>query len=115
MNEGTPGIRILCPTRWTVEADTMKSIIAMYGVLQECWTEALAVTNHTETKVRVICVQFKMLQFDFWFRINPSSRVFRHCDDLLMSPQKAIRTIKTPAKPISKTSAKTLPKYVNFC
>ena len=32
---GTPGVRVLCPTRWTVRADSMLSIIQNYTVLNE--------------------------------------------------------------------------------
>ena len=34
---GTPGIRVLCPTRWTVRADSMKSIIQNYDILNDVW------------------------------------------------------------------------------
>ena len=32
---GTPGVRVLCPTRWTVRADSVLSIIQNYTVLNE--------------------------------------------------------------------------------
>ena len=35
----SPGIRILCPTRWTVRADSLASILSNYVVLQELWDE----------------------------------------------------------------------------
>ena len=31
----TPGIRILCPTRWTVHAESIHSILTNYGALQK--------------------------------------------------------------------------------
>ena len=33
MEPGSPGIRTLCPTRWTVRADAMESIIKNYQIL----------------------------------------------------------------------------------
>ena len=33
----TPGIRVLCPTRWTVRANSLGSILSNYTVLQELW------------------------------------------------------------------------------
>ena len=66
LNEGSPSIRILCPTRWsTVKADTMKSVVHNYEALQECWNQAMSVTNDTEMKARIIGVQTKMTIFDF--------------------------------------------------
>ena len=37
----SPGVRVLCPTRWTVRADSMESIVRNYSVLQELWDEAV--------------------------------------------------------------------------
>ena len=30
-------VRVLCPTRWTVRADSLASIIGNYGALQQTW------------------------------------------------------------------------------
>jgi len=35
----SPGIRVLCPTRWTVRADSLASITKNYTVLQSTWEE----------------------------------------------------------------------------
>ena len=35
MPPDTPGIRTLCPTRWTVRAEALKSVIENYEVLNE--------------------------------------------------------------------------------
>ena len=40
----TPGIRVLCPIRWTVHAESINSIIANYETLEKTWEEALQVT-----------------------------------------------------------------------
>lgn len=37
---GTTGVRVLCPTRWTVPAGSMLSIIQNYTVLNEPWGKA---------------------------------------------------------------------------
>ena len=47
------GIRVLCPTRWTVRADTLSSIISNYEALQNTWEKALAITKDTEAKARI--------------------------------------------------------------
>ena len=35
MASDAPGIRVLCPTRWTDKADALQSILSNYQVLQE--------------------------------------------------------------------------------
>jgi len=37
MNPETPGFRVLCPTRWTVRADCLKSVLNNYSVIQTLW------------------------------------------------------------------------------
>ena len=32
-SQATPGVRVLCPTRWTVKADSLQSIIDNYEAL----------------------------------------------------------------------------------
>ena len=56
----TPGIRVLCPTRWTVGAESLNSIIANYEVLERIWDEALQITQDTETKARIRGVAAQM-------------------------------------------------------
>ena len=56
----TPGIRVLCPTRWTVRAESLNSIIANYEVLERTWDEALQITQDTETKARIRGVAAQM-------------------------------------------------------
>ena len=50
-----PGIRVLCPTRWTVQADSisMKSIICNYEVLDELWEKACNIVRDTETIAQI--------------------------------------------------------------
>ena len=44
----TPGFRTLCPTRWTVWAVSLQSVIDNFAVLQELWDEALDVSTDSE-------------------------------------------------------------------
>ena len=39
----SPGVRVLCPTRWTVHADSLSSIMCNYASLQHTWEEAIEV------------------------------------------------------------------------
>ena len=50
----SPGIRVLCPTRWTVRAEALKSIHDKFNVLLELWFEASACdASHQMQRVRV--------------------------------------------------------------
>jgi len=46
----TQGIRVLCPTRWTVKVNLLTSILNNYETLQDTWEEALTVTQDAEVK-----------------------------------------------------------------
>ena len=46
-------IRRLCPTRWTVRADSMQSIINNYEELTQLWEWSLEEYTDTETKAHV--------------------------------------------------------------
>ena len=61
------GMRLLCPTRWTVRADSLASIITNYEVLLLTWEEAADVVKDTETKARINGVSAQMKTFDFLF------------------------------------------------
>jgi len=60
----TPGIRVLCPTRWTVCADALTSILE---VLQTTWEQAIEVSTDTEIKARILGDSMQMSKFDFFF------------------------------------------------
>ena len=66
MEPGSLGIRSLCPTRWTVCADAMQSIIKNYQVLQELWEQAADVARDTETIARIQGVASQMKTFEYF-------------------------------------------------
>ena len=80
--ESTAGIRILCPTRWTVHAESIKSIIENYKTLESTWEEAITASNDTETKARIQGVAAQMRNFTFFFGLLLGELVLRHTDNL---------------------------------
>ena len=50
MLNDSPGIRVLCPTGWTVRALALHSILAHCEVLQILWDASLEVVKDTETR-----------------------------------------------------------------
>ena len=41
MAPDTPGVRVLCPTRWTIRAEALQRMLNNYEVLQDLWIESL--------------------------------------------------------------------------
>lgn len=82
------GLRVLCPTRWTVRADSLASIMSNYAFLQETWIEAKMIARDTETKARINGVQAQMKEFNFIFGIALGEVVLRHTDMLNQTLQK---------------------------
>ena len=67
VSPGTVGFRTLCPTRWTVRAASLQSVIDNYEVLQEFWNEARDITSDSDNRARITGVKAQMEMFDFLF------------------------------------------------
>ena len=83
-----PGMRVLCPTRWTVRADSLKSVLDNYVVLQELWEEAEKTTKDSDITARVIGVASQMRNFEFFFGIYLGEMILRYSDNLSRTLQK---------------------------
>ncbi len=84
-------IRLLCPTRWTVRADSLLSIINNYGVLLSTWDEAYEAVKDTESKARIQGVCSQMESFNFLFGTVLGEMLLRHTDNLSKSLQNRTR------------------------
>lgn len=78
----SPGIRVLCLTRWTVRAEALASIISNFACLQGTWEEAVEVVRDTETKARIRGVSAVMNTFDFLFGCMLGEMILKHSDNL---------------------------------
>ena len=78
----TGSIRGLCPTRWTVRAESMQSIIDNYQQLKALWEWSLEEYKESEPKIRIEGVRARMKKFDFFFGLTLDSRILRHADSL---------------------------------
>ena len=85
----TPGVRILCPTRWTVKADTLQSVLDNYTVLLETWQESLTVVKDSEMRARIQGVSAQMNTFSFLFGAMLGQLLLRHSDNLSRTLQHA--------------------------
>ena len=102
----TPGFRVLCPTRWTVRANSLQSVLDNYSVLQELWEEAKDKASDPSMKARIIGVQAQFRKFQYFFGVLLGELLLKHSDNLsktLQSPklsasegqQIAAMTVKT--------------------
>ena len=82
MAEKSPGIRVLCPTRWTVRADSLASVITNYETLQSTWEEGLTITQDTEAKARIRGISVQMRIFDFIYGCILGELILQHTDNL---------------------------------
>jgi len=87
LSPDTPGFRVLCPTRWTVRAASLQSVIDNYNVLLGVWEESKESSLDSEMKFRIIGVESQMLKFDFLFGVFLGALILRHGDNLSKSLQ----------------------------
>ena len=77
-----PGIRVLCPTRWTVRAESLSSIMSNFEVLRSTWEEAVDAVQDTETKSRIRGVASQMETFEYFFGNLLGTLILKHADNL---------------------------------
>ena len=77
----TPGFRVLCPTRWTVRAASLQSVLDNCKPLQELWEESLDTKLDPEIKSR-IGVKYQMETFNYLFGVSLGALIFGHSDNL---------------------------------
>lgn len=78
----TSGIRVLCPTRWTVRANSLDSVLSNYESLLQTWEEAVTIVRDTETKARIQGVEAQMKTFEYVFGCMLGELILRHSDNL---------------------------------
>ena len=70
--------RVLCTTRWTVWAKSLRSVLNNYSILQQLW---VCVVDCPDIRARVISVKALMESFDYFFGISTGELVLGHCDN----------------------------------
>ena len=87
-DDSNVGINTFCPTRWTVKAAALNSIIVNYKHLIETFEESKSDTDDTELKARLNGVIAMMQKFDYYFGIELGLKILRHTDNLSKALQK---------------------------
>ena len=103
----TPGIRLLCPTRWTVRGDSLGSVISNYAILQDTFEQSKNEVTDTELKSRIIGVSAQMTSFEYLFGTLLGECILRNIDNLsktLQNPEMSA----AEAQDIVKLTASTL-------
>ena len=72
----------MCPTRWTVRADSIKSILDNYSYLLELWDEAYEETKETEARACIKGGVAQMTTFELYFGASLAHLLLRHSDNL---------------------------------
>ena len=88
LQPGTPGVRVLCPTRWTVRADALRSVLDNYAVLQELWQLSYDESKDTEIRARIQGVAAQMDTFKYYYAATLAEMVLRHTDNLSKTLQR---------------------------
>ena len=112
----TPGFRVLCPTRWTVRANSLKSVTDNYAVLQTLWETAKDETSDTSIKARIIGVEAQFKTYAFFFGVHLGYLILKHTDSLsqaLQSPKLSASEGQHIAS-MTVTTLETLRNETNF-
>ena len=84
----TPGFRTLYPTRWTVKANSLKSVLDNFKPLTQLWEDSLETNLNSEIKSRIIGVKTHVRAFDYFFGLHlVGFMVMNHTDNLSRSLQ----------------------------
>ena len=78
----SPGFRVLCPTRWTVRAASLKFVLDNYLALQQLWDISKDTASDPTVKARIIGVEAQFRTFSFFFGLHLGELVLRHTDSL---------------------------------
>ena len=82
LQPGTPGVRVLCPTCWTVRADALRSVLDNYTVLQELWQLSYDECRDTKIRARIQGVAAQMDTFQYYYATTLAEMVLCHTDNL---------------------------------
>ena len=77
-----PSFHTLCPTRWTVRAASMESVVENYTVFQASWEEDKDAVRDSETCARIGGIEAAMTTFSFFFGLILGERILEHSDNL---------------------------------
>ena len=79
----TPGVKPLCPTRWTVRAESLRSVLWNYNVIQSVLEDIVEeYRGNSEATAAARGVQAVMERFSFLFGVTLAEKVLSLTDSL---------------------------------
>ena len=105
----TPGFGTLRPTRWTMRAASLQSVVENWVALQELWDDVLETKLHAETKGRVFGAKYQMETFEYFYCVSLGALVLKHSDNLSKTLQHTYISV-SEGKEIAELTVKTLQK-----
>ena len=87
MGTNAPGLKVSCPTRWTVKEECFERILENYDPLVKLWVDCLAERLDTEIRARIIGTQVQMKDFEYYFALNLGARLFAISNNLSKTRQ----------------------------
>ena len=93
MSPGSPSLKPLCPTRWTVRTRAIEAVIANYGVLTEALTE-IHDNGRDEYALKAGGYLTAMERFSTYFGLKLSHLVFSATEQLSVSLQSKNTTVQ---------------------
>ncbi|XP_076347995.1 zinc finger MYM-type protein 1-like [Tachypleus tridentatus] len=82
------GLKVICPTRWTVHGQSFDRIIANYEALLLEWDVCLEDRLDSEMRARIIGVRSQMEKFEYFFALHLGVAVYSLTDNLSKTLQK---------------------------
>lgn len=101
LSPGALGERVLCPTRWTVSADNLLSVISNYSVVQTVIEEQQGLTCNGNS------TYFQLQMFETLFGMILAEVLLRHCDILSRTLQD-VNLSAADGEDVSKLTVATL-------
>ena len=105
----TTGFRVLCPTRWTVRATSLQSMINSWKVLQELWEECLESQLEWEIRAQIIGVNHSITTFECYFGVKFGFLLLKHGNNLSKTLQKT-KLSTAEGQSVASLTIKTLEK-----
>ena len=99
-----PGIRVLCPTRWTVRAEAFQSVLLNMESLTQLCEETIETLKDSKTRTLVRGVFHQMMEFDYFFGASLGHLLLSHADNL----SKALQNSTISAAEGQETAKKTV-------
>ena len=84
----TSGIKMLCPTRWTVQGESFERIKENYEALMLEWDICLEERLDTEIRAHIIGVKAQMESFQYFLGLNLGATLLIQTDNLSKTLQK---------------------------